>query len=265
MAVIDIFTYNGEREILKLHLNILNNYVDKFIIVEANKTFTGYDKPLHFFQQQRYFKEFWHKIDYYVVNKWDDPVIWEQAIASPNTKGASHWKREFYIKESIHKALKHNKVQNDDTLFIGDVDEIIDPNSEFESESPVKAKLRVYAYYLNNLSSEEFYGTLICQYKDIKDSCLNHLRSNPKLYSKGPYLGWHFTSQGGLKEVQRKLNDSYTPESYNTAEVQSLLPTRHKEGMDYLGRPFHFQLSEEFWPSYLKRNKEVFQHLCKKM
>lgn len=261
--IYDVMTYNGEMKTLQLHLGVLNNYVDRFIIVEANKTFSGNEKPLYFFQQQQYVKQYWNKIDYYVVNDWDDTDLWEQAINSPNTKGAKHWKREFYIKESIHKALKQSKVKNDDTVFIGDLDEIIDPEAEYESDTPIKAKLRVYAYHLNNLSNEEFYGTLICQYKDIKDKCLNHIRSDKSLYSKGDYLGWHFTSMGGIEEIRRKLNDSYTTESYNTYEVQQNLPTRFKENKDYLGRNFTFTLDETNHPLYLKKNKEKFKYLYK--
>ena len=262
MAVIDVFTFNGEREVLKLHLGILSDYVDKFIIVEANKTFTGQDKPLYFFRDQRFFKPWWSQIEYYVVNNWDDPELWGMAINSKNTKGAEHWKREFYIKESIHKALQANHVQDEDQLFIGDVDEIIDPEAEFESEIPVKAKLRVYNYYLNNRSNEKFWGTLIAQYKDVKDQCLNEMRSNKKLNSKGPYLGWHFTNQGGLKEVERKLNDSYTEESYNTREVQEKLTERYKGNEDYLGRDFEFSIDEGEWPRYLKHHKDTFKSLC---
>lgn len=263
MAVIDICTFNGETAILKLHLSILSPYVDKFIIVEANKTFSGNDKPLYFFREQRYFKEWWKKIDYYVVNDWDDSDLWEQAINSPNTQGAKHWRREFYIKESIHKALKQSKVQDDDLLLIGDVDEIVDPLAFHESEEPIKARLRVYAYWLNNRSSEQFWGTLIARYGDVKDKCLNHMRSDASLYSKGDYLGWHFTSMGGLEEVRRKLNDSYTTESYNTFEVQQLLPERLKTGKDYLGRDFQFTKDESEWPQYLKEHKEKFKYLCK--
>lgn len=255
-------TFNGEKDILRLHLSILDNYVDKFIIVEANKTFSGHDKPLYFFRDQRYFKQWWKKIDYYVVNDWDDPEIWQQAIESPNTKGAQHWKREFYIKESIHKALKASKVQDDDTLFIGDVDELIDPSAHYESAVPFKAKLRVYTYYLNNESSEQFHGTLVAQYKDVKNKCLNHMRSNTKLNSKGPHLGWHFTSQGGLKELERKINDSYTEESYNTPAIQKNLATNHKNRIDFLGRNFTFRVNEDNWPQYLKDHRNEYKHLC---
>lgn len=259
----DCFTYNGETQILKLHLGILDPYVDRFLIVEANKTFSGQDKPLYFFRDQRYFKQWWKKIDYYVINDWDDVELWGQATNSPNTQGASHWKREFYIKENIHKALKEFKVQDDETLFIGDVDEIIDPLASYEADHPIKAKLRVYNYYLNNLSNEQFWGTLIALYGDIKGQCLNHLRSNKDLYSKGEPLGWHFSSMGGEDEVRRKLNDSYTHESYNTFEVQQLLSDRMKGGFDYLGRNFQYSFDETYWPLYLVNNKEKFKQLLK--
>jgi beta-1,4-mannosyl-glycoprotein beta-1,4-N-acetylglucosaminyltransferase len=259
MATHDVMLYNGERDVLKIHLSILSPYVDKFIICESNQTFTGHQKPLYFFRDQRYFKKFWPQIEYYVINDWEDETIWDMARKSPNTKGAEHWKREFYIKESIHKSLKG--IQDTDTVFIGDVDEIINPEAVYESLTPTKAKLDVYAYYLNNRSSEQFWGTLIAEYKDIKGQCLNHLRTNTDFRSE-TLLGWHFTSQGGIKEVQRKLNDSYTTESYNTPEVQQLLAQRHQKGVDYLGRDFTFTRDESNWPQYLKENKGKYSHLC---
>lgn len=259
MAIIDSILYNGERDILKLHLAVLNPYVDRFIICEANQTFTGSQKPLYFFRDQRYFKQYWPKIQYYVINDWEDQEIWEMARTSPNTKGAEHWKREFYIKESIKKSLKG--LQDTDTVFVGDVDEIINPLARIESVEPVKAKLDVYAYYLNNKSNEAFWGTLIANYKDIKGMCLNHMRTNIG-FNSAETLGYHFTSMGGLKEVQRKLNDSYTGESYNTLDVQQNLKERHEKGIDYLGRDFTFYRDESQWPLYLTENRSKFSHLC---
>lgn len=262
MSVISVVTFNGENDILKLHLGVLYDYVDKFIIVEANRTFTGAKKPMYFFRDTRFFAPWHKKIEYYPMTDWDDTEIWEMAIQSPNTQGASHWKREFYIKESIQKALKRYNVQDDDIVLIGDVDEIIDPLVSFQSDTLVKAKLRVYSYYLNNRSNEQFWGTLIGQYSEIKDKCLNHLRSDTSLNSKGPELGWHFTSMGGIEEVRRKLNDSYTPESYNTYEVQQKLPERMKERKDYLGRDFTFTVDESEWPQYLKDHRKDFERMC---
>lgn len=261
--VIDTFLYNGETALLKLHLGILYDYVDKFIIVEANKTFTGTKKPMHFFRDQRYFAQWHKKIEYYPMTDWDDVRIWDQAFTSQNTTGADHWKREFYIKESILKALEFSNVKDDDVLFIGDVDEIIDPLASFESESPIKARLRVYTYYLNNRSDEVFYGTLIGQYSDIKGRCLNHMRSDTNLYSQGDHLGWHFTSMGGTEKVREKLNDQYTEESYNTRDVQLNLAARIASNTDFLGRSFQYSLDESEWPLYLRKNRANFEKLLK--
>ena len=261
--IYSIFTYNGEGAILKLHLSVLGDYVDKFIIVEANKTFTGLPKPYYLIRDYRYFKPWWNKIDHYMMDDWDDVGLWQQALNSPNTKGPEHWKREWYVKESIHKALKRAKIKDNDTLFLGDVDEIIDPQAHFESETPIKAKLRVYSYWLNNRSNEQFWGTLIAQYKDVKDKCLNDLRSDKSLYSKGEPLGWHFTNVGGVEEVRRKLNSSYTAESYNTPQVQELLAQRINANTDYLGRNFLFTEDESEWPEFLKKNRDKFEALCK--
>lgn len=257
----DVFTYNGERDVLRIHLNILAPFVDRFIICESKVTFSGNKKPLYFFRDQRYFEEFWPKIQYFVIgNEYTADEI-ALAESSPNTQGAQHWCTEFLQKESIHKALKESKVQDDDIVFIGDVDEIVDPTTHFESEGPTKANLRVYSYYLNNKSTESFHGTLMAKYGDIKNECLNHVRSDTSLYSKANPIGWHFTSMGGLEEVKRKLNDSYTKESYNTDEVQRLLPYRIAQRTDYLGREFTFTLDESDWPQYLKEHKKDYKHL----
>lgn len=261
MKVIDIFSYNGELDMLRLHLEIMSPYVDKFIICESKTTFSGYKKPLYFFQHQRYVSPFWPKIQHFVIPDEFTPEEVLAAEASPNTVGAKHWKQEFLQKEALQKALIKAKAKDDDLVIVGDVDEIIDMPIAFNPSQVSKIKLKVYAYYLNNRSSEEFWGPIITPYKNLRSRCLNHIRSTEHVKTKEEY-GWHFTSQGGLKEVQRKLNNSYTTESYNTAEVQKLLPERHRQGLDYLGRPFQFKKDEEGWPQYLKDHKSNYAHLC---
>lgn len=263
MQVFDAFTYNGEREMLKLHLDILDPFVDKFVIVEAKTTFTGHPKPLYFFRDQRFFKRHWPKIHHHVVDEDYPPEELQMAKDSPNTQGAYHWKTEFLQKESIKKALANAGAQDEDLCFIGDVDEIWDADPEGDEMTyPAKLKLRVYAYYLNNLSDEQFWGTYVAPYSAFRNKILNHERSRADIRTS-EYQGWHFTSQGGLKEVQRKLNDSYTPETYNTAAVQIALPQRHHDGTDYLGRPFSFNVDETNWPQYLKDNRSKWLNMLK--
>jgi beta-1,4-mannosyl-glycoprotein beta-1,4-N-acetylglucosaminyltransferase len=257
--IISAFTYNGEKDILDIHLNVLKDHVDQFIICEAPITFSGKPKPLYFKEVEHLYTDF--PIKYYVIDE-NDPELWEMARNSPNTQGAEHWKREFVQKESIKKALTHLK--DDDIVFIGDCDEVWDTDiiadGKVYLQLPSKLKLKVFTYYLNNHSTEEFWGTFVSDYKTIREGCLNHLRSDTKYRIEGT-AGWHFTSMGGFDEFKRKLGDSYTEESYFTPQIQAELVTRYGNS-DFLGRGFGFYKSEDL-PSYILENKEKFNHLWK--
>lgn len=259
MAVIDVFTYNGEADILDIRLNILYNHVDRFIIVEADETFSGKKKELYYENQKERFAKFADKITYHIVRKEDTEKFMVLAHGSPNTRGADHWKREFCQKECIKDALIG--LSDDDICFIGDVDEVWNPDAIFFGFG--KIGLRVYSYYLNNLSSEIFSGTVIFRYKHIRDQCLNHVRSSQDLAAVTD-KGWHFTSIGGYEEVKRKLSDSYTRESYWTEGVEHNLRKNLEESRDFLGRDFKYTIDESEWPQYLKKNREKYLHLLRK-
>lgn len=260
--VIDCFTYNGEADMLEIHLSVLDSYVDQFIIVEAPTTFSGKPKPLYYELNKDRFAKFAHKIKYFVIDENYTQEEIAQADNSPNTKGASHWKREFLQKESIKKALTH--LNDDDLVFIGDVDEVWSNRAiQMDAKVPTKLLLNVYTYYLNNRSSEVFWGTLRATYGQIKGECLNHLRSIRNSLS-GTSYGCHFTSIGGYDEVKRKLSDSYTRESYWTNEVENNLKDNVEKSQDFLGRGFTYKIDTSSWPTWLKDNQHKYEHLLRK-
>ena len=65
MAIYDCIMYFNEDLILDLRLNILDKYVDKFVIVEGTRDHSGKDKKLNFNKSN--FKKFEKKIIYHVV------------------------------------------------------------------------------------------------------------------------------------------------------------------------------------------------------
>lgn len=254
MAVIDVITFNGEHDLFQIRYEILKNHVDQFIVCEAETTFSGKPKELSFYEIYKQDP----RVKYFVIP--DEYTEDEKRLAeeSPNTIGADHWKREFLQKESIKKALTH--LDDDDIVFIGDCDEIPDVNKAFPLENaPFKLKLKVYTYWLNNRSSEEFWGTLYAKYWHIKHMCLNHLRMDA--WKTNFYAGWHFTSMAD--NLKQKLLDSYTEESYATPEVMAGLDENIENSKDFLGRDFKYWLDESDWPAYLKQNRSKFLHLIK--
>ena len=60
MKIFDCFSYWDEDLLLDLRLNILNNYVDYFVIIEGNKTWQNNPKKLRFKIEN--FKKFKDKI-----------------------------------------------------------------------------------------------------------------------------------------------------------------------------------------------------------
>jgi len=60
--IYDLFMVNTELEWLEIRLNELHEHVDYFVILEAAKTFTGNDKPLHVKENWKKFKKFHKKI-----------------------------------------------------------------------------------------------------------------------------------------------------------------------------------------------------------
>jgi len=262
--IIDIFTFNGEYDLLEIRLNILNDVVDEFIIVEAEETFSGNPKPLYYLMQEARYADWHDKIKYYVIPSHykNDVELSRMADNSPNVpRTPTHWKNEFMQKESIKNALHH--LDDNDICFVGDVDEIWDKKTCKEMKVnfiPRKLKLRVYTYFLNNRSDEKFYGMIVTKYKTIKEGILNHLRTFESFKYEDDYMGYHFTNMGGLEEVRRKLNDSYTSDSYNTLEVQDNLSSRFGNE-DYMGRSFTFKKENDYLPKYLLDNKDIWKKL----
>lgn len=272
--IIDVITYNGEGELFDLRYNILKDYVDEFIVVEFDKTFSGKPKEQLFtsmFMLGEKVFLLYPKVKYKWITEKQYSKYKDLAESSPNTKGADHWKMEFMQKESIKDCLTHLK--DDDIVFIGDCDEIWEPRNlekKFDKGGFTQFTLRVYTYYLNNRSSEIFNGIIVSHYEDIKNRCLNHVRSKPGQffangeleyisYRQAEYSGWHFTSMA--YRLRQKLTDSYTEESYATPEVMARLDSNIKERKDFLGRNFTYKIDESEWPQYLKDNKLKYKHL----
>ena len=53
---------NGELDLLEIRLNLLNDYVDHFVISEYDETHSGIKKEFYFENNKHLFKEFEDKI-----------------------------------------------------------------------------------------------------------------------------------------------------------------------------------------------------------
>lgn len=263
--IVDIFSFNGELEMLELRLNILDPVVDEFIICEADETTAGNPKPRYFEENKQLYSKWLHKIKYHIMSPYTDPALSLLADTSQGVPKDMHWwRREFIQKESMRYALTHLK--DEDRVFIGDVDEIWNPAIEYP-EGRLELQQTVYSYYLNNKSNEIWTGTSVMSYKDIKGETLDNLRAYDTLreYMKAPVLsnsGWHFTNIGGIDFIKRKIK-SYAHQEFNNEEVLGKIEERVAQNLDYLGRNFTFEYDESGWPQYLTDNRDKYEGLIK--
>lgn len=279
MKVYDAFIFFNELDLLDIRLNILNDRVDYFVLVESTKTFTGHNKPLYYQENKDRFKDFNDKIIHFVVedmptNREDltnrgnvtgvDADIIRDCLTSPNVPKHEHqWLREFYQKEQIKKALMG--VEDEDFVFISDLDEMWNPNIEIDYNSDAVYKLHqsVNPYYLNNRSSEDWYGTFATKFKNIKDESVNHLDTrNIKEYNIVENGGWHFTFQGGEDAIKKKL-EAYSHQEKNTNGIRANINNNITSNRDVFGRNFRLWVDNDNIPEYVKENIDKYSHLIK--
>ena len=225
MKIFDCFMFFDENVILDVRLNILNQFVDYFVIVESRYNHNGHEKNLNFDINK--YKNFKDKIIY---------IIHENVpkeIKRINSHDSDHEKNAKYIfnaafrendqRNSIINGL--NKAGEDDIILISDVDEI--PNLKNVRFQEIKEKLIFFKqemfYYKFNLKlpNLNWIGTKSCKKKylktpqwlrNIKDRKYPFYRldtffsdnkySDIKFVSDG---GWHFTNIKTAEQIRYKL------------------------------------------------------------
>lgn len=200
--IYDTFTFFNELDLLEIRLNVLDPYVDFFVICESTETFSGNPKPLYYQDNKERFAKWRHKILHLVIDDYPNNPEIASLMNSRDyvPKDKEHYRRAFYQKESIRNALAANGAQDNDIVYYGDTDEIWKPK-EIDDKT-YKLRQLCYVYYLNNRSSEKWAGTIVTRYKNIRNGCLNDLRANPEHFLEDG--GWHFTNMGGVEAIKQK-------------------------------------------------------------
>ena len=124
MKIYDCFMFYDEDLVIDLRLNILNEYVHEFIIVESKFTHSGEKREL-LFDIKKYSK-FKKKINYIVLENepTDLEIVYDDDTDDKkNSKYIMNaLKRENYQRNGIKKGLTN--ANPDDLILISDVDEI---------------------------------------------------------------------------------------------------------------------------------------------
>ena len=227
MKIYDCFQFFDEEMLLDLRLNVLDQYVDKFVITEATYMHNGKPKKLNF--DIKKYSKFKDKIIYIIVDKQPPDLfkIYESDKDKNDRRGQklvlNGYKRDNYQRQMAAESLKN--IDPEDWIIINDIDEI--PNLENVNFNEIKNKIVIFRqqmfYYKFNLLYPEiyWYGSKACKKKEfISPQWLRDLKHKKypfwridTILSKKKYNniihvsngGWHFTNIKSAADIQKKL------------------------------------------------------------
>ena len=225
MKIYDCFMYFDEDVILDLRLNILNPFIDYFVIVESTFNHKGEKRKLKFDINK--YKKFENKIIYLIFDK--EPSGIEKVFDTDNEGEVSRKLilnaayRENGQRNFISKGLE--RANEKDLILISDVDEI--PNLEKINWNTLKDQIVLFKqdmfYYKLNLRLPDLIwsGSKACRKKylkspqwlrNVKDKKYSFFRLDT-LFSEKKYInikfinngGWHFSNIKTAAEIEYKL------------------------------------------------------------
>jgi beta-1,4-mannosyl-glycoprotein beta-1,4-N-acetylglucosaminyltransferase len=294
MKVIDVFPFFNELDILEIRLNILEPFVDYFVISESTKAFQGQDKPLYYNENKEKFSKFSHKIIHNIVEEPDEKVL--QSYGAKYNNGVPAQQRDIYQKDIIKEIVLKNSEEGDAIIW-GDLDEVPNPDAVqeipkfFESNTIYHFAQENCLSYINFVETTGLIQSMTLDFDADEDTCkkwlgtklfdrnilqkntLTQLRSydtnvkNSRIYPGGWH--WSYVGSDGLTAEERiikKIEYSSHPE-INNDHIKNKVKYCLENNVDPLGRDFaNYKIVEvgDNYPKYIIDNKEKFDHLIKK-
>jgi len=293
MKIFDCFMYFDEDLVLDLRLNILDKFVDYFVIIESKFTHRGDKRDLKFNPNK--FKKFENKIIYLtyceeppdieIVNKKDSEAV-------KSTKYILNaGKRENTQRNYIDLALKN--ASKEDVVMISDVDEIpdlLDLNFNKINEKIILFRQDMFYYKFNlKIPNFKWTGTKACRKKDlinpqwlrdVKDRKYPFYRFDT-FFSKKKYMdikfiekgGWHFSNIKTAAEIEHKLKSylhhrEFDLEPLTTDEIKKIMENKQAiynlnvdKRQNKIGsgsKLIKFEFDD--LPEYIKKNKENYKN-----
>ena len=262
MKIFDCITFFEENRLADLRFNILNDYVDYFVICESLFDHKGKKKKINF--NINNYPKFKKKIIHIICPKFPKKI--------------NPWERQAYQRDYILKKIEMAK--DNDLILFSDPDEI--PNPKKIKTLILKKKYVIFLqnlyYYKINLQDinlgNNWEGTRGCLKKNLYS--INYMRQkvlkknlkykfwridkekNIQIINDG---GWHFSYLLTPCEIQRKIK-TFAHTEYNKKKYTNLkiIKNKIKKGLDLFNRNIFFKkikLNETF-PEYILKNKKNY-------
>ena len=291
MKVFDCTTFYNENMMLELRFNILDPYVDKFVITESKYSHSGEKKKLNFDINK--FKNFKKKINYIVVENEPENLFDETKVnldkSENNQIRENSIKRIAHQRDSLMPGIE--EADENDYIFYSDNDEIPrfeNINLEKNKNKIVAFKQKLFYYKFNLLCDRiEWHGTRGCKKKHLKSfSWLRDLKIKnypiyriDTLFSDTKYMnikiiidgGWHFSQVKSPEDIYIKLTNheehaEFKDSKQTLNDVRDMVK-RKVINFDHQAKSTEYKYSKEFklktlsvseMPSFIQKNLDKY-------
>ena len=276
---------------MDVRFNVLDKYIEKFVIVESTYSHSGAKKEINF--DINLYPKFKHKIKHVIIDK--EPDIMVEATNN-NEEIAKRMNSIYRIKQQRNEAIKAcSDASEEDYIFYSDNDEI--PNLDKLDINKIKSKFLIFEqklfYYKFNLLNDRilWYGTKGVKKKYMKSiSELRHIKAKKypfyridTFFSKNKFInlkivkngGWHFSQLKNPKDLYEKnKNDENHSEfdklNINVNDVRSMIENKFVEYDHLSDSRSNFKHGHKFklksidikssMPTYLTENIEKYKN-----
>ncbi len=287
--IYDTFCFFNELDILELRLNILDPYVDYFVLSESSVTHTGIPKPYYYEDNKERFSKFNHKIIHLKIEDTPNDFINLPSIKDITTPDGEcislihefiktqtnrfdrltqiAYGRDFFQKECVRRGLVN--CNDEDIILFSDCDEIPNPEvlllaDDYLKESPIFGFSQTcYYYYLNLVKEHGWIGTKMSKFKDLKSFSFNEFRGQKyPILSNG---GVHYSYMGGPEAVKHKLL-SFSAQEMVSHYILNSVEKNIENGTDpfFRSKLVKMEIDENYpepFRTYILKNKEKYKHL----
>jgi len=288
MKIIDTTTFFEENMMMDIRFNILNPYVDKFIVCESLYTHSGKKKDINF--NIKDYPKFKNKIVHLILKNQPLDLI-EKKILTTQEKRYNSILRIRDQRNYIMSFLK--EFSPDDYIIYSDNDEIPDLE-KFDLKSSKKKYIifnqQMFYYKLNlNLPNLNWYGSKACKLKFLNSiDLLRNIKNKEYSFMRIDTLfsdnkqnsveivkngGWHFSNLKSYKDLEKKyLND----ENHAEYEAQNISITKIQENIKRQVVPYNhnakknsanrfeetklIKVENDVLPDYIKENLNKFKN-----
>lgn len=229
--VFDGVLYNGEADVLECRLTELADVVDRFVIVEGDKSFTG--RPRVREDRGRF-------------AAWADKIRWVDFVTPVDSYA---WHVEAATRNELFAEFERLGVTDGDVVTVCDVDEIWEPSmveSFSEAWHSVMMRHLVFSVYWQSPMELTCIGGPWGKRFESADVMRRHKRQEmPRLHG-----GWHVAWMGGPAWCAEKIRQ-FSHQEYNKGDVDALMVRCFADGVFIDGLVLTESEIQSNWPKWI--------------